>query len=280
MPKAKKTVNSIFPRIERRSAYGRVYEVEENCYLPSVTTVLRYGTPTEEFLFKYMLVNSGGDYQKHLHFSGEQSEIGTAIHDLCERIMLGEEIEISDNPLNHVPGRNYYPTFQTTLAIRKGLQSFLSWYEENQPNIVSLEQLLFSTQKDKDGNYLYPFCGRCDIIAVVDGEKWLLDIKSSKYVKNVTSYQIQLSMYKMLYDAMNPETPIDRIGVVWAKKDWASKVPKSVFNTFEYKYDPTLVKHICAIFNKYYDGFKLGHQPRLKNKVKKVFSLADTERIK
>ena len=102
-----------YPRIIREAAYGRVYEVEPDTFFPSVTTCLRWGLPTPEFLMKWMIEQSNGDYQKHLHMSGEASEIGTAVHSLIERIITGEEIEISDDPLEYVSGRGYYPTYNT-----------------------------------------------------------------------------------------------------------------------------------------------------------------------
>ena len=187
--------------------------------------------------------------------------------------MLGEEIELSDDPKEIVPGRGYYPTFNTAISVRKGLQSFIAWFKHNNPEILSLEAMLWSTALGTDGQYLFPYCGRCDIIATIGDEKWLLDIKSSKYVKNVLNYEAQLTMYKMLYDEMNPDSPIDRMGVVWANKHFLGATPpKSVLETIEYNYNPELVGHTYAIFQQVYDGFKLG-QPKLKKQPPKTFSL-------
>ena len=44
-----------YPRIIREAKYGRVYEIAEGAYVPSVTTVLKYGLPTPEFLMKWMM---------------------------------------------------------------------------------------------------------------------------------------------------------------------------------------------------------------------------------
>ena len=70
----------MYPKIVKTSAYGRVYEVEKGIFFPSVTTVLKYGLPTPEFLMKWMIEQSGGSYEKHLHHSGAASEIGPPIH--------------------------------------------------------------------------------------------------------------------------------------------------------------------------------------------------------
>jgi hypothetical protein len=260
-----------YPRIIKEAAYGRVYEVEPGVYFPSVTTVLKYGLPTPEFLMKWMITQSGGDYDKHLHANNEASEIGTCVHNLIERLVLGEEITISDDPLEYVSGKNYYPTFTTTLAIRKGLQSFMAFWEAQSPKVESLEQLLYCTDMHDD-EYLYPFCGRTDMIAHINGEKWLLDVKTSKVASKVLNYGIQLTMYKMLYDATHDE-PIDRIGVIWAKKDFvAATPPRSVLAPIEYEFQPEMVHHAHAIFSRCYDGFQLG-KPRIKDKAPRVFSL-------
>jgi len=262
-----------YPHIIREAAYGRVYEVEPGTFFPSVTTCLKYGLPTPEFLMKWMITESNGDYQKHLHQNGEASEIGTAVHSLVDEILDGCEITISDDPLEYVSGRGYYPTYNTTIAIRKGLQSFMAFWNKQKPEVIATEKLLFSTEVDDTGAYLYPFCGRCDLIAMINGERWLLDTKTSKVVKDVLNYGIQLTMYRMLWDSMHPDQPIDRIGVIWAKKDFlAAMPPKSVLEPIEYKFNPDMVHHVYAIFEQCYDGFALG-RPRTKEKAPRVFSL-------
>ena len=263
----------MYPRITKTAGYGRVYEVEKGIFFASVTTILRYGLPLPEFLLKWMIQQSGGDYDKHLHANNEASEIGTAVHDLIERVLAGEEIKVSDNPLDHVKGKGYYPTYNTSLSIRKGMQSFMAFWKHTQPAVESVEKLLFCTDKF-EGQYMYPFCGRCDMVATIEGERWLLDVKTSKVVKNVLNYKLQLSIYKMLWDAMHPDKPIVRMGILWCKKDFAGSMPpKSVLEPIEYSYDPKLVSHVYAIFQECYDGFKLGN-PKLKPEPPKVFSLA------
>ena len=269
--------NNDFPNIVKGSVYGRVYEVEPGTFFPSVTTCLRYGLPTPEFLMKYMIEQSNGDYDKHLHHSGEQSEIGTAVHNLIERLIHGEIIEISDDPLEYVSGKGYYPTYKTTIAIRKALQSFMAFWNNNKPEIISVEQILYSTNTDEHGHFITPYCGRCDMVAIINGkngpERWLLDVKTSKVAKDVFNYGIQLTMYKNLWDTMRPDEPIDKIGVIWCKKDFVSTTPpKSVLSPVEYKYQPEMVQHVYSIFSQCYDGFSLG-KPRIKEKAPKTFSL-------
>ena len=179
-----------YPRIVPSSAYGRVYEVEPGLFFGSVTTILKYSLATPEFLMKWMIQQSQGDYERHIQHSGEGSEVGTAVHKLIERIIAGEEIEITDDPLDYVKGKGYYPTYHTVIQIRKALQSFLLFWQTQKPTVEEVETLLFSTEKHED-HYCFPFCGRCDMVCIINGERWLTDFKTSKVVKGVFNYSIQ-----------------------------------------------------------------------------------------
>jgi len=263
-----------YPRIVPGSAYGRVYEVEPNLYFGSVTTILRYSLATPEFLMKWMIQQSQGDYQRHIQHSGEGSEVGTVVHSLIERLIAGEQIEITDDPLDYVKGKGYYPTYHTVIQIRKALQSFLLFWNTQKPKVEEVEVLLYNTAKHED-HYMFPFCGRCDLVYMQNGERILADFKTSKVVKDVFNYEIQLTMYRMLWDAMHPDKPIDRMGIIWCKKDFqASTPPKSVSQLIECDYRPELVKPIYTIFQEIYDGFSLG-APKLKAPAPRVFSLGD-----
>ena len=261
-----------YPRIINHTIYGRVYEVVKGIFFPSVTTVLRYGLPLEEFLLKYFIEQSQGDYQRHCQHSGQGSEVGTVVHSGADVIIDGGEITVSDNPLEVVPGRGYYPTSQVSLENRKGLLSFLSFWEKQSPKVIDKEMLLYSL-KMKANEFMYPFMGRCDLVCKLGKDLWMLDVKTSKNVKDVLSYQAQLTMYSMLWNDMNPEKPVDRMGIIWGKKDWkGSEPPKSVLEPFEYEFDANLVRDIYAIFKRTYDGFELG-KPKVRKPIPKTFSL-------
>ena len=263
---------SDYPRIVPHTSYGRVYEVSKGIFFPSVTTVLRYGLVLEEYLLKWFIEQSQGDYQRHIQHSGEASEVGTQVHEIfIERILDGEEICVSDNPLEVVPGRNYYPTSQVSLQVRKALLSLMEFWAKNSPKVIDKEMLLFSLET-KANEFMYPFMGRCDLICKIGKDVWLLDIKTSKVVKDVLSYQAQLTMYAMLWNNMNPKNPVERIGIAHAKKDWGAKPPKSVLEPIEYEFDANLVRDIYAIFKRVYKGFELG-KPKVKDPIPKTFSL-------
>tara|TARA_R100001463_G_scaffold28418_1_gene65117 strand:+ start:763 stop:1560 length:798 start_codon:yes stop_codon:yes gene_type:complete len=261
-----------YPHIIKNTAYGRVYQVKKGLYFPSVTTVLNYSLPKQEYLIKWIIENSEGSYERHLNHSGEASEVGTAIHNLIERIVAGEIIELGDDPLEYVSGKGYYPTYKTLLQIQKGLQSFLNFWNNNKPEVEYVEKLMYTTDKH-NGNYILPFAGRCDACVMIDGERWLIDYKSSKVVKDVLSYQIQLSMYTAIHNHNNPDKKIDRMGIVHCNKSFKGvNPPKSTMNPIEYKYRPDLIKSVYTIFQEVYDGFELG-KPKTKEPAPKVFNI-------
>ena len=260
-----------YPRIINHTIYGRVYEVVKGIFFPSVTTVLRYGLPLEEFLLKYFIEQSQGDYQRHCQHSGQGSEVGTVVHSGADVIIDGGEITVSDDPLEVVPGRGYYPTYKVPLEVRKALLSFIEFLDKNSPKVLDKEMLLYSL-KMKANEFMYPFMGRCDIVCKMGGDLWMLDIKTSKVVKDVLSYKAQLTMYSMLWNDMHPDNPVERMGILHAKKDWGKAPPKSVLEPIEYEFDATLVRDAYAMFKRIYKGFELG-KPKIKEPIPKTFSL-------
>jgi hypothetical protein len=263
---------SEYPKIVPHTSYGRVYEISKGIFFPSVTTVLRFGLPTEEYLLKWFIEESKGDYQRHLQHSGQASEIGTFVHDAWESILNGGEIDVSDNPLEVLPGRGYYPTSQVSLQTRKSLMSIMAFWAKQSPKVIDKEMLLYSL-KMKANEFMYPWMGRCDLVCKIGRDTWMLDIKTSKNVKDVLSYRAQLTMYSQLWNDMHPDNPVDRMGIIWAKKDWrGDNPPKSVLEPFEYEYDANLVRDIYAIFKRTYDGFDLG-KPKVRKLIPKTFSL-------
>ena len=57
------------PQIVPAAKYGRVYEIENGGFVPSVNTIINYALPTPEYLKKWQIEQSGGDYEKHLNNS-------------------------------------------------------------------------------------------------------------------------------------------------------------------------------------------------------------------
>ena len=271
-------LNGQWPAIEPSSKYGRVYRMgEDGPWFGSVSTICHYGVPMDEYLFKYIIEQSGGDYQKSVSFHSEAAEVGTCIHKLAERYLAGEVIELPDDidMKQLVPGIGYFPNYQTLEYIRKGFQSFCAFWTKNKPEIICQEELVWNLDKSDDGEYISPFCGRLDMVADIDGLTYLLDLKSSKMVKDKIDYNIQLSMYKQLIEAKHAHIKIDKLAIVHCNKMFLRQdPPASVLEPILYDYRPDLVHAAYVMFAEKYRGFEgIGGSPKLRPKAPKVFSL-------
>jgi len=105
---------------------------------------------------------------------------GTAIHKATECIDKGEEYTIDDKWKNHVL------QYKKFLALRK-------------PEILEIEMIV------TDGTY----CGTLDRIYIINGETWMVDIKSSAVI-NEKLVKVQLAGYKKA----QTKHKIDRYGVL------------------------------------------------------------------
>lgn len=216
--------------------YGRFYDIG-GFYVPSVTTVTKYGCPTPHFLLKYIIKQSEGDYDKYLTKTSEALRVGTAVHNDCEKLLLGEELLIEHDP-----------------EVQKGVISFCQWYFKAKPKVLAVEEVLYSKSL-KQGKLVCPFAGRCDLVAEIDGDIWMLDLKTSKSLEDYT-YVIQLSMYKMLWDVLHPDQQIDRLALIHCKKDFMGSRPTARTNLFkEVKFDKEAVDSAMTLYHRYEDAF-------------------------
>jgi len=233
--------------------YGRFYDIG-GFYVPSVTTVTKYGCPTPHFLLKYMIKQSEGDYDKYLTKTSEALRVGSTVHNKCEELLNGAELVIENDP-----------------EVQKGVISFCQWYFNSKPKVLAVEEVLYSRSL-KQGKLVCPFAGRCDLVAEIDGETWMLDLKTSKSLEDYT-YVIQLSMYKMLWDVLHPDQQIDRLALVHCKKDFMGSRPTERTNLFkEVKFDKEAVDSAITLYHRYEDAFDkkgvLKTKPKLKTKFK------------
>lgn len=97
------------------------------------------------------------------------SDLGTKIHEWCEEFIRSEL------------GQAETPAMPTDKAILTGANAFLDWVMSHKVEFVSTERVVYS----KEHNYI----GTLDIEAVVDGERCLIDLKSSNGLYNTVRMQ-------------------------------------------------------------------------------------------
>ena len=160
-------------------------------YYPSVTTILQY-MPKNRF-FETWLKDVGHNADIIMRKAGKE---GTQVHETIESYLLGEKIQMINDA-----GFSNYSTF-----VWKMILKFHEFWTTHKPILLETEIHLFS---DK-----YKFAGTCDLIVEIEGERWLLDIKTSKSLH--TSHELQLAAYTQAWNELYEEK-IDRIGIIWLK---------------------------------------------------------------
>lgn len=111
---------------------------------------------------------------------------GTAVHDAFERLGSGEKIRLSD----YGEQRGY-------------VQAINKWWLERSPEMVAQELSV--------GSKRFGFAGRFDLLCRIDGDLWLVDLKTSKRVYD--SHHWQLGLYSFGCEEAGYEMP-DRLGVL------------------------------------------------------------------
>ena len=169
---------------------NRYYSRNEQ-YYPSVTSILQY-MPKNKF-FETWLKDVGHNADIIMRKAGDE---GTQVHEAIENYLLGKKIQMINDD-----GYSNYSTYVWQMILK-----FHEFWSTHKPTLLESEIHLFS---DK-----YKFAGTCDLVVEIKGEKWLLDIKTSKSLH--TSHELQLSAYAQAWNELFEEK-IERIGIIWLK---------------------------------------------------------------
>lgn len=168
---------------------ARFYQTNDGGYVPSVTTILE-AYPKGAAYFNWLKEN-GKDADEIRDEAGRR---GSVVHKLTEDYDLGLEV----NLVNHNGSIDYklseWAMFERYVEFRKRFDF----------KIINVELNII----DKNLGY----AGTLDRIIEMNGEKILIDIKTSNAI--YPSYWLQLAAYrKLLYDNILPV--VDKVGVLW-----------------------------------------------------------------
>ena len=178
----------------------RVYKRSEGVYYPSVTTILQY-MPKNKF-FESWLKDVGHNADLIMRRAGKE---GTQVHEACEKLVLGEEVNWMDD----------YGNAKYSQIVWEMIIKFYEFWNTYKPELISTEDFVFSDE--------YKFAGTADLVVKMDGETWLLDLKTSNSLHK--SYDLQLAAYaKALEETKGIK--IDRTGIIWLKANTRSASKK------------------------------------------------------
>jgi hypothetical protein len=190
-----------------KQSYNRILEISEDAtqitlpdsryyrrngkYYPSVTYVLGY-YPKGKFFENWLKqVGFSADY-----IVKKAAEEGTQVHELAEAYLNGEELNFLDER-----GRPQYNPDVWQMFLR-----FVEFWETHKPTLIETEVHLFSDE--------LKIAGTCDLIVEMNGELWLLDLKTSNQLQTV--YELQTAVYGQCYEECFGKK-IDRYGILWLK---------------------------------------------------------------
>ena len=178
----------------------RVYKKEEGVYYPSVTTVLQY-MPKNKF-FDNWLKDVGHNADLIMKKAANE---GTAVHNAVEDLIAGKEITWMDE----------YGNAKYNLVVWQMILRAAEFFQLHKPEVIAAEEFTFS---DK-----HQYAGTADLIVKMDGETWLLDVKTSNNLHR--SYDLQLAAYAKAWEEMFGQK-IDRTGILWLKSSKRSAAKK------------------------------------------------------
>lgn len=167
------------PKLNRVEKNGvRLYEVEDKAY-PSITTVLSK-TSDQSSLHEWR--RRVGE-EKANKISASASRRGTALHSLCEKYLLNEEVE-------------------TEHADAQLLFNYIKPHLDNVTEVKCLEAGLYS--------HTLKVAGTVDCIAVYKGKLTVIDFKTSskkKKAEHIENYFLQGCFYFWAYYEITGEMP-------------------------------------------------------------------------
>jgi hypothetical protein len=169
---------------------SRYYKRNGNFY-PSITYVLNFYPKGIHFENWLKQVGFASNY-----IVKKAAEEGTQVHEMCEQYLEGKELNFL-SPTGHP---QYNPDVWQMFI------KFVDFWETYKPTLIETEVHLFSDD--------LKVAGTCDLIIELNGERWVLDLKTSNHLH--TTYDLQTAVYSKCYEECF-DKKIDRCGVLWLK---------------------------------------------------------------
>jgi len=219
---------------------SRYYQRTKETFYPSVTYVLSY-FPKGKF-FESWIKDVGHNSDIIMRRAADE---GTQVHTAVEDYLKGKEIQwIDDN------GNAKY-----SLDVWKMILKFVDFWETTKSQLIESEIHLFS---DK-----LKIAGTMDLVLEINGELWLVDIKTSNSLHD--TYDLQLACYQQMWNE-NFDKKIDKTGILWLKASTRGidKSGKKIQGAgWQLKEMNNSFEDNITTFNHLYEIFKIKH-PELK----------------
>jgi len=191
MKKSYKRILEISPDHKKVTLPDSRYYRRHGKYYPSVTYVLQSypkGKHFEEWLKK---VGFASEY-----IVRKASEEGTLVHEMVEEYLNGKTMKYLDE--------EGYPKMSPN--IWQMFLNFVDFWTTFNPKLIETEVHLFSDE--------LKIAGTCDLVIEINGELWVLDLKTSNQLQ--ITYELQSAVYAKCYEECFGKK-VNRVGVLWLK---------------------------------------------------------------
>lgn len=201
----------------------RFYKVNEDIFLPSVTTILEAYPKGAQF---YEWLKANGKEADTIR--DEAGAVGSNVHAATEEYDKGFIVEWDDKQ---------YSLVEWQLLCRYAEFSSVSNY-----TLVCNELSIAIPELG--------YGGTIDRIMNIEGKRYLIDIKTSNAVYD--QYWLQLLAYKNLWEFQNPDYPIEHIAILHLKS--STRTDKSGKGEYQGKgwklcYPEKSIEHLQKIFD-------------------------------
>ena len=209
---------------------SRFYEDGNRTY-PSVTYVLSYYPKGRNF----------GDWLKKVGYASDfiakkAADEGTLVHNLAERYLRGDKIDLMDEDQN--------PKYD--LKIWKMFLRFVDFWETSKAELIETEVFLYSDALN--------IAGTCDLVCKINDEICVMDIKTSNHLQ--ITYELQSAIYARCFEECYDQK-VDKVGILWLKSPKRSYkegvLQGKGWEVFESKRSMDenieIYKHVRAIFD-------------------------------
>ena len=190
-------------------------------FFPSVTLILDIIDKGENF--KTYLKSNGFNANYLLR---EAMELGQLAHQLTERFDVNPETPI----LQRTYDANGKVTYEYDLKAWAMLSRYVDFRKRFPLKMLAIEQVLCS---EKLG-----YGGTVDRICEINGERYLIDIKTGEHLYG--TYDYQLMAYKMLWEENFPAYPIDKLAILHLNADIRTMGKNNDIQGIKWKLRPTV----------------------------------------
>lgn len=147
-------------------------------YVPACTWICDY-YPKGQAFWRWLAEKGWNEAEAIKVAAGDK---GSKVHQASGDLLDGKMVAMEASYLNNTTGQPE----PLSLEEYGCLMSFVAWAKEAKPMVVNRE---FVVWNDQDG-----YAGTVDLLCLVHGERWLIDLKTSQHVW--PSHELQVSAYK------------------------------------------------------------------------------------